>query len=287
MRALVCALLCICATEPMCAKTAADAAGPAANMATVQGFAAALYVHHEVNRAFETYAAPDMIQHNPAAQDGRAAAIALCAPLFTAPGASFGVEHVILDHDLAFIHFHGIIAPGQPGAAVAELYRLQGHKLVEHWDAFQPVPQSATNTHPMFGTIGAGLPQVATGATAEDRRAIAVFADLFYTQRNVAAAFHRFVASDYIQHNPNIADGREAAITALTPLFSRPTAHFDIRHVLVGGGYAVVHVHAWSEGSAEAAAVFDIFRLRNGKIVEHWDVLQQSPLKSVNPRPPA
>lgn len=46
------------------------------------------------------------------------------------------------------------------------------------------------------------------------------FANSFYIERNLTAAFDGYVASNYVQHNPNILDGREAAVTALTPLFA-------------------------------------------------------------------
>jgi predicted SnoaL-like aldol condensation-catalyzing enzyme len=277
-------LVCLCTALFLPALAIADPEPETANASAVQGFATALYLHHNVKQAFNTYASLQMIQHNPAAKDGRAAAIALCTPLFETPGASFGVEQVIMDGDMAFIHFRGLLGAGNRGAAVAELYRLQDGKLVEHWDAFQPIPPTAKNAHPMFGTIAAGIPATAYGASAEERHMVERFAALFYTQRNVPAAFERFVAPGYVQHNPGVADGRDAAIAALTPLFSRRDAHFEIRHILVGGAYAVIHLHAWM-GTDPGAAVFDIYRLEHGKIVEHWDVLQPLAAKSPNPRP--
>lgn len=54
------------------------------------------------------------------------------------------------------------------------------------------------------------------------------FADLFYTQKNVSGAFMKYVASNYIQHNPNILDGRDAAVAALSPLFGSNSTAFDV-----------------------------------------------------------
>lgn len=58
--------------------------------------------------------------------------------------------------------------------------------------------------------------------TEANRAIVEDFARLFYTERDVRQAFEKHVAPDYIQHNPGIADGREAAIRALTPMFSGP-----------------------------------------------------------------
>lgn len=62
------------------------------------------------------------------------------------------------------------------------------------------------------------------------------FAYLFYTAKNVTAAFDKYVATNYVQHNPNIADGRAAAIAALDPLFSSPTTSFDVSQASRGDG---------------------------------------------------
>jgi predicted SnoaL-like aldol condensation-catalyzing enzyme len=79
----------------------------------------------------------------------------------------------------------------------------------------------------------------------------------------VRAAFERHVAVAYIQHNPNIADGRDAAISALEP----------------------IHVHARSGPDERGGAVADLYRIADGLIVEHWDVLQSIPEATANDHP--
>lgn len=116
----------------------------------------------------------------------------------------------------------------------------------------------------------------------ENRRLVNEFAEIFYHQRNVRLAFEKFVSAEkYLQHNPNIPDGREAAILALHDKFAHPNARFEIKKILVDNDLAVVHVRAFPNGGKEAA-VADFYRLENGKIVEHWDVLQPVPETSAN-----
>lgn len=118
-----------------------------------------------------------------------------------------------------------------------------------------------------------------------DNRAIVTeFARLFYTERDVAAAFEKFVVDDYIQHNPTMPDGREAAVGMLVPKFSTPGARFDIERILVDGDHALIHVRATFPGNP-VAAVADIYRLADGKVVEHWDVLQRMPDDVVSAHP--
>jgi predicted SnoaL-like aldol condensation-catalyzing enzyme len=109
--------------------------------------------------------------------------------------------------------------------------------------------------------------------------------ELFYHRRQVRQAFEKHVGDPYIQHNPTIGDGRELAIVALEPLFSTPGAIFDIKRVLVDGDLAAVHLHGRRSAQVLGGAVVDLFRLAEGKIVEHWDVLQAIPERCVSPHP--
>ncbi|WP_285115612.1 nuclear transport factor 2 family protein [Leifsonia sp. fls2-241-R2A-40a] len=118
-----------------------------------------------------------------------------------------------------------------------------------------------------------------------NRAAFERFCDLFYTQKRVADAFAFLVADDYRQHNPNLADGPAVAVEALTPKFDGdPEARFEIQRILVDGDLAMVHVKASGPGRPDAA-VADIYRFHDGRIVEHWDVLQAVPAHPVHDHP--
>jgi predicted SnoaL-like aldol condensation-catalyzing enzyme len=121
--------------------------------------------------------------------------------------------------------------------------------------------------------------------TQRTRQIITAFADLFYRQRDVRGAFLTYVAPGYIQHNPGVADGRDAAIAALAPMFATPGATFAIKRIVVDGNLAVIHLMGRTDPSTAGAAVVDIYRLDGGKIVEHWDVLQPMPASARNPHP--
>lgn len=126
--------------------------GPSApdNRSVIEDFARLFYVERDVRQAFETYVAPDYIQHNPGVPDGRDAAIALLQPMFSDRNHSFEVRKIIVDGDLAAIHIFAKPDPKARGAAVADFYRLKNGKIVEHWDVIQPIPEKAANAHPMF-----------------------------------------------------------------------------------------------------------------------------------------
>ena len=121
--------------------------------------------------------------------------------------------------------------------------------------------------------------------TERNRAIVQDFAAIFYAEKDMRRAFMTHVVPEYIQHNPGLPDGRDAAIAALEPKFSNPRASFEVKRILVDGDHAVIHLHARPEPGARGAAVADIYRLVNGRIVEHWDVLQPVPAESANPHP--
>ncbi|KAH7014494.1 uncharacterized protein B0I36DRAFT_436450 [Microdochium trichocladiopsis] len=111
------------------------------------------------------------------------------------------------------------------------------------------------------------------------------FAYLFYTQGDVEGAFLKYVASNYVQHNPDIADGRDAALAGLRPVAGSPGNNFEIARVMVGPEYTTIHIKATLEGQG-VFSVMDVYRTQGSCIIEHWDVLQQVPdTPTVNPHP--
>jgi len=111
--------------------------------------------------------------------------------------------------------------------------------------------------------------------TDRNRAIVRRFVELFYFQKNVRFAFETCVAENYIQHNPGILDGREAAIAALEPMFSRPDSRFDVKRILVDGELAAVHLHGRSAGSEAGGAVVDV---KGGVKVSHWGGVKGSHL---------
>jgi predicted SnoaL-like aldol condensation-catalyzing enzyme len=130
----------------------AHAADPTdANRATMRAFVDTAYGQKQVRKAYETYAVPGLVQHNPNIADGREAAIAELEGLLKNPAAHFDVKHVVVDGDMAAVQFRGSLG-GDMGANVTEWFRLEDGKIVEHWDTFQVMDPKVTsrNPHPYF-----------------------------------------------------------------------------------------------------------------------------------------
>lgn len=120
--------------------------------------------------------------------------------------------------------------------------------------------------------------------TARNRALLLDFVRLYYDEMKVREAFERYVHPDYMQHNPAVTDGREAAIAHLEGLLARPTVSMDVRRILVDGDYGFVHLIGRQGPEDPGHALMNIFRFTDGLIVEHWDVAQPVPATTASGR---
>ena len=115
-----------------------------------------------------------------------------------------------------------------------------------------------------------------------NKKVVLDFYEKGLNQKDFDAAAKHF-GPRYIQHNPTAPDGIEgfkAFIAFRKDKF--PNAKSEIKRAFAEGDYVILHVHGVREPGERGVAIVDIFRLENGKIVEHWDVIQPVPEKTAN-----
>jgi predicted SnoaL-like aldol condensation-catalyzing enzyme len=123
----------------------------------------------------------------------------------------------------------------------------------------------------------------AFAADPETNKKIVIdFYDKALNQKDFDAAA-KYFGPRYIQHNPTAADGIEGFKRLIAFLKEKfPNSRSEIKRVIAEGDIVVLHVHSVREPGQRGRAIVDMFRLENGKIVEHWDVIQDIPEKPAN-----
>ncbi len=123
-----------------------------------------------------------------------------------------------------------------------------------------------------------------TDETLERNKANAVaFYDMMFNDNQPAEAIERFAGAEYRQHNPHVGDGKQAFIDYFERMAAEyPGKRVEFKRVLADAEFVVLHCHQIWPDDLEYAGI-DIFRVdSDGKMVEHWDVLQVIPAESAN-----
>ncbi len=130
------------------------------------------------------------------------------------------------------------------------------------------------------------MPLSAADAGNDPKTVVLAFYKLAMQDFKPAEAFARYVAPDFVEHSADTAGGTAAAtVSFLQGLIQQmPDPHWEVVRSIAEGDLVVLHVKVTPAPNAPAIAVAEIFRVRGGKIVEHWDVIQHAPEKPVNPR---
>jgi predicted SnoaL-like aldol condensation-catalyzing enzyme len=115
-----------------------------------------------------------------------------------------------------------------------------------------------------------------------NKQTVVEFYELAFNGKQPEQAVEKYVGKEYIQHNPQAPDGPEAFIGFVKAF---PEASVDIRRVVAEGDMVVTHSLLKFTPDDRGTVATDLFRLEDGKVVEHWDVLQSFPEDSANPHP--
>lgn len=206
------------------------------------------------------------IQHNPYTHEGSEGLGALFARLSnTSPRVTF--FRVFEDGDYAFAHNEYDFSTVN---VAFEVFRFEDGQAVEHWDNIQPLQGPNPSGRGMLD----GATQITDfDRTDENRAFVRSFVEEVFVQRRLGL-LEKYIDKELIQHNPEAADGIFSLRAAL--------------EATVGGGFAIqyVKVHkvlaegnfvlCMSEGTRRGihTSFYDLYRVADGKIVEHWDTIE-------------
>lgn len=123
----------------------------------------------------------------------------------------------------------------------------------------------------------------ATQQAEQNKKIVTDFYEGVFLKHQVKEYADRYIGDQYIQHNPHVPDGKAPFVNYFTGHFKEnPEAKSVIKRAVAEGNLVFLHVHSTQNAQDRGVAIVDIFRVENGKVVEHWDVQQEIPEQSAN-----
>jgi predicted SnoaL-like aldol condensation-catalyzing enzyme len=222
----------------------------------------------------DRYFAESLIQHDPNLADGLAGMKSFAAEVASSPAADITIYRTLVDGDFVLLHsrYEGVGRYAGPAIAF-DLFRFKDGKIVEHWGGQEP--EAPPNL--------SGRTQVDGPTEVLDREKTEANRTLVRTYRETVMVSLRFdrieefiEGAHYAQHASKIGDGIAQLRDRIASVAKEGgRLHLTPRRFVAEGNFVLV----LSEGGLPSGptALYDLFRVENGKIVEHWDVLTPIP----------
>jgi predicted SnoaL-like aldol condensation-catalyzing enzyme len=213
------------------------------------------------------------VQHNLSIADGVAGLAAVFQAL-PKGSAKVNTVRVFQDGDYVFLHTEYNFFGPKIGF---DIFRFENGKAVEHWDNLQETPPARS---PSGHTMIDGPTTVTDLDKTESNKALmqAYMDDLLAGRRDKFSTY--FDGMNYIQHNPWVADNLTGLINGLQDLAKRGKAvKYERVHKILGEGSFVLVISEGTFGD-KLTAYYDLYRIQNDKIAEHWDTLETIPPSS-------
>jgi predicted SnoaL-like aldol condensation-catalyzing enzyme len=223
---------------------------------------------------------PDYIQHNPFIPTGLEPFIQML-PVLQEHGTT--AENVRMFQDGNYIFMHNIWRNAAPFGADEmvsfDIIRLdENRKVAEHWDAMTAVVKETASGR----TQTDGPTAVKDLEKTEENKALArSLVEDVLMGKNPNNITKYISAEQYNQHNPGIKDGLDGIVEAVKQLSAQNNMFkYNKIHKVLGEGNFVLTVSE-GEWSGKRQVFYDLFRMENGQVVEHWDVIQEIPTEGL------
>lgn len=245
------------------------------------GFYEDALVYRNTDNAMR-YVGKTYIQHAPFYGDGAEQMMkAVEKELNANPNVDVRIHRTIAEDD--YVAIHSTWDYGTENYVYVDIWRVEDGKLVEHWDHSQKVPEKAANTNTMY--LGPDVNNYIEQDTKRNtERALAVLE--VFDNLDDTTAIEKYVADDYIQHNPEAGDGKQAFLDYIAYLKGEKLRFkTTIAKTISMGDTVLVHskIIDLDKAGDRGTGYIDIFRFnKDGLIAEHWDITEEVPEKSKN-----
>ncbi len=213
--------------------------------------------------------ANNYVQHNQGVADGLAGFSAVLGILNEAGGGKVEIQRVFQDGEYVIAHTkYDFFGP----KAGFDIFRFEDDLIVEHWDNLQEIVTETASGRTQFD----GPTEVVdVEKTAENKKLVKNLLNDVFLGANPDKITDYISTEQYDQHNPGVKDGLAGLGEALASLAEAGMPMvYEKNHIILGEGNFVLSV---SEGifMKEKVSFYDLFRVENGKVVEHWDTIEK------------
>lgn len=217
------------------------------------------------------HVAEDYIQHNPQAEDGRDGLLGFVGFLETLdPPVAVNPVRVIAEGDYVVIHQEAeFFGP----KVIIDVFRFEDGKVAEHWDSIQETVSETASGRSMID----GVTEITDhGLTAANKALVSgLVTDVL--MGGALEKINSYIAPDYMQHNPFVPDTRDGLKGFIAYLDENDISFWysELHNVVAEGNFVFTQAEGVYDGAP--TAFYDIWRVKDGMIVEHWDAVQAIP----------
>ncbi|REH56593.1 putative SnoaL-like aldol condensation-catalyzing enzyme [Tenacibaculum gallaicum] len=221
------------------------------------------------------YFATNYIQHNPQVPTGIEPVLGFL-PVLKEAKTTYTNHRLLQDGEFIVFHnsYHNAEAFGAKEVVAFDVWRMEDGKVAEHWDNLtQKVDKTASGRSQVDGATEI----TDLDKTNSNKEIVTNFVNDVLFGKASEKITNYVSTEEYLQHNPMIKDGLGGLNEAINYLVSQNNIFkYQKLHKVLGEGNFVLTM---SEGEwyGKPQAFYDLFRLKNDKIVEHWDVIQEIP----------
>ncbi|MBT8250962.1 MAG: nuclear transport factor 2 family protein [Acidimicrobiia bacterium] len=224
--------------------------------------------------AINRYAGDRYVQHSTPVRDGKEGFIEFFADFVQRnPDRDIEIVRGFEDGRYVFLHALQTLNGGESRWVTADIFDTDDEgRMIEHWDIIQEVVDETVSGHTQ---VDGPTEPTDLDKTEDNKALVSRFATDVLVNGQIDKLTNYISADTYIQHNPQVADGIEGLADLMKALadHGQSMAYREIHNVVGCGNFVAMLAHMDLAG--RDMAVIDLFRVEDGLIVEHWDVVEE------------
>ena len=245
------------------------------NIAVIQKFYEEVFNAHDVSKIDE-FMRDDYMQHNATVEDGKEGFINFTKRFFEIKPHMEIKKIFANDNDEVAVFFKCICEANGSINKVVDIFRLQDGKLAEHWDVVEHDVSEETNSGwGLFTTITPGTPTPDPESKQANVNTVLEFNRNVFDVQDFSR-LDEYMRDDYTQHNPYVPDKKAGFIESMQKFFEMKPEMKIYKTFTTDEGDVLIFFKCICHATGMINKVVDMYRLQDGKLAEHWDIVEHN-----------